>query len=58
MKTEKHIDALVEALEAWQLMDTESYDTNPVPCHIMRNQYRKKARALTITALAIKKEKP
>ena len=46
---------LKEALEAWQLMDTESYDKNPVPCYIMRGQYRAKARALTEQAL---KEKP
>ena len=35
------------ALKAWQLMDSESYDKNKAPCHIMRAEYRRSARELT-----------
>ena len=38
---------LKEALKAWQLMDSESYDKNKAPCHIMRAEYRRSARELT-----------
>lgn len=47
---------LVAALEAWQLMDNENADKLPCPDYIMRKQYQKKARKLTITALALVKE--
>ena len=47
--------ALVDALEAWQLMDTESADKCPVPDYLLRVQYRKKARVLTEAALPLAK---
>jgi hypothetical protein len=45
-------DDLVTALEAWQLMDSESGDKHPCPDYVLRSIYRDKARKLTEAALA------
>ena len=45
-------DALVAALEAWRLFDSESSDKHPCPDLMLRGKYRDQARKLTDVALA------
>lgn len=44
-------DALIKALKAWQLYDSESGDKHPCPDYTLKVQYRDNARKLTEAVL-------